>query len=208
MKFLNSSNVLCIGAHPDDVEYGMAGVFQKYYDTNFKVVVMSEGGDWDKTTTYDDRQEENEHVWNTFINVTGVVDAHDFVKDRQEDDMINFIETQFNSFDLIATTPKEDSHFEHRIINNLGPALCRRNPITLIEYRTPSTLNHWIPNHFEHLNDEIYKKKKSTLKKFVSQQHAPYFKEECIDSFHHNFLCSKKGLDKVESYRIVESFSK
>ena len=57
-------------------------------------------------------------------------------------------------------------------------------------------------------NDEIYKKKKSTLKKFVSQQHAPYFKEECIDSFHHNFLCSKKGLDKVESYRIVESFSK
>ena len=73
MKFLNSSNVLCIGAHPDDVEYGMAGVFQKYYDTNFKVVVMSEGGDWDKTTTYDNRQEENEHVWNTFINVNGVV---------------------------------------------------------------------------------------------------------------------------------------
>jgi len=208
MKFLNSSNVLCIGAHPDDVEYGMAGVFQKYYDTNFKVVVMSEGGDWDKTTTYDNRQEENEHIWNTFINVNGVVDAHDFVKDRQEDDMINFIETQFNSFDLIATTPKEDSHFEHRIINNLGPALCRRNPITLIEYRTPSTLNHWIPNHFEHLDTDIYKKKKHTLKKFVSQQRAPYFKEDCINSFHHNFLCSKKGLDIVESYRIVESFSK
>ena len=207
MKFLNSRKVLCIGAHPDDVEYGMAGTFQKYYDTDFIVMVMSDGGDWDKTTANDDRQAENENVWSSFINVDGKVDGHDFVKDRYEDDMINIIENQFKRFDLVVTPPKEDSHFEHRIINNLGPALCRRSPITLVEYRIPSTLNHWTPNHFEHLNDVIYKKKKSILKKFVSQQHAPYFKEDCIDSFHHNFLCSKKGLHKVESYRIVESYS-
>ena len=29
MKFLNSDNVVCIGAHPDDVEYGMAGTFSR-----------------------------------------------------------------------------------------------------------------------------------------------------------------------------------
>ena len=34
-----------------------------------------------------------------------------------------------------------------------------------------------------------------------------YFNEKCIDSFHHNFLCSKKGFNMVESYRIVESYS-
>ena len=207
MRFLNSKNVLCIGAHPDDVEYGMAGTFSKCIDTDFLVLVMSDGGDFDKTTTYEDRREENKNVWSVFDNVSGVVNNQDFVKNQPEDEMVNFIETNFKEFDLIVTTPQEDSHFEHRMINNLGPALCRRSPITLVEYRTPSTLNHWIPNHFEPLEPYDYEVKKAALKKFTSQQKAPYFKEKCIDSFHHNFLCSKKGLIRVESYRIVESYS-
>ena len=123
--------------------------------------------------------------------------------------MINFIETNLSDyyFDTIVTTPQEDSHFEHRMINHLGPALCRRDSKTLIEYRTPSTLNHWIPNHFEPLEPYNYEVKKAALRKFTSQQKAPYFNEKCIDSFHHNFLCSKKGFNMVESYRIVESYS-
>jgi len=207
MRFLNSKNVLCIGAHPDDVEYGMAGTFSKCIDTDFLVLVMSDGGDFDKTTTYEDRREENKNVWSVFDNVSGVVNNQDFVKNQPEDEMVNFIETNFKEFDLIVTTPQEDSHFEHRMINNLGPALCRRSPITLVEYRTPSTLNHWIPNHFEPLEPYDYEVKKAALRKFTSQQKAPYFNEKCIDSFHHNFLCSKKGLIRVESYRIVESYS-
>ena len=63
MKFLNSITTLCIGAHPDDVEYGMAGTFSKCRDTDFVVLVMSEGGDWDKTTTYNDRKKENENMY-------------------------------------------------------------------------------------------------------------------------------------------------
>ena len=207
MKFLNSKKVLCVGAHPDDVEYGMAGTFSKCTDTDFIVLVMSDGGDFDKTTTYEDRIEENKNVWDVFENVNGIVNNQDFVKNQSEDEMINFIETTFNGFDLVVTAPQQDSHFEHRMINNLGPALCRRSQITLVEYRTPSTLNHWIPNHFEPLEPYDYEVKKAALKKFTSQQKAAYFNEKCIDSFHHNFLCSKKGLIRVESYRIVESYS-
>ena len=210
MKFLNSITTLCIGAHPDDVEYGMAGTFSKCTDTDFVVVVMSDGGDFDKTTTYNDRKKENENVWDIFSNVKGVINAEDFVKEQPEDKMVNFIETNFSDyyFDTIVTTPQEDSHFEHRKINNLGPALCRRSPITLVEYRTPSTLNHWIPNYFVNLDKELYNKKKMALKRFKSQQKAEYFREDSIDSFHHNYLCIKKGFKVIESYRIVESFQK
>ena len=98
MKFLNSITTLCIGAHPDDVEYGMAGTFSKCRDTDFVVLVMSEGGDWDKTTTYNDRKKENENVWSMFSNVSGVVNNQDFVKDQPEDDMINFIETNLSDY--------------------------------------------------------------------------------------------------------------
>ena len=123
--------------------------------------------------------------------------------------MVNLIENSIHPhIEVIVTTPKEDSHFEHRMINNLGPALCRRSPITLVEYRTPSTLNHWIPNHFENISEKDYTVKKNILKLFESQQDAPYFKDKTIDSFHHNFLCNKKGLSIVESYRIVEGFQK
>ena len=210
MKFLNSTTTLCIGAHPDDVEYGMAGTFSKCTDTDFVVVVMSDGGDFDKTTTYNDRKKENENVWDIFSNVKGVINAEDFVKEQPEDKMVNFIETNFSDyyFDTIVTTPQEDSHFEHRMINNLGPALCRRDPKTLIEFRTPSTLNHWIPNYFVNLDKELYNKKKMVLKRFKSQQKAEYFREDSIDSFHHNYLCIKKGFEVIESYRIVESFQK
>ena len=208
MKFLDSDYVLCIGAHPDDVEYGMAGTFEKCKETEFTVMVMSDGGDFDGTTKEVDRGYENRMIWNMFNNVSGWIGTT-FVKNQKEDVMVNLIENSIHPhIEVIVTTPKEDSHFEHRMINNLGPALCRRSPLTLVEYRTPSTLNHWIPNHFVSLTKYQYNKKKLILKKFLSQQKAPYFNDDTIDNFHHNFLCSKKGLKVVESYRIVESFQK
>ena len=208
MKFLNSDYVLCIGAHPDDVEYGMAGTFLKCDETEFSVCVMSNGGDYDKTTLEVDRAAENRMVWSRFTSVDGHI-SDTFVRDQSEDSMVQFIEEYIHPhIDVIVTTPQQDSHFEHRKINNLGPALCRRSPITLVEYRTPSTLNHWIPNHFENLSEKDYGVKKNILKFFVSQQKAPYFNSNTIDSFHHNFLCNKKGYNNVESYRIVESFQK
>ena len=208
MKFLDSDYVLCIGAHPDDVEYGMAGTFEKCQETEFTIMVMSDGGDFDSTTDSVDRGSENRMIWNMFDNVDGYI-GDKFVKDQAEDKMVNFIENYMPPhFNVIVTAPYEDSHFEHRTINNLGPALCRRSPITLVEYRTPSTLNHWIPNYFVNLDKELYNKKKMALKRFKSQQKAEYFREDSIDSFHHNYLCIKKGLEIIESYRIVESFQK
>ena len=50
MKFLNFNKVLCLGAHPDDVEYGMLGSMCKFTDTKFDILVLSEGGDFDKST--------------------------------------------------------------------------------------------------------------------------------------------------------------
>ena len=189
MKFLNKNKVICLGAHPDDVEYGMSGTFGECDETEFFVIVLSNGGDFDKTTG-NKRNSENENIWSKYENVTGILDVG-FVKSKHQDAMVNFVEQNMNGADTIVTTPSMDSHFEHQIVNNLGPALCRRSPITLVEYRTPSTLNHWTPNYFVKLSEESYHKKKDVLKLFTTQQKAPYFDSETIDSFHHNFQCHK-----------------
>jgi LmbE family N-acetylglucosaminyl deacetylase len=207
MKFLNSSHAICIGAHPDDVEYGMLGTFLKYRDTHFRVIVLSGGGDFDKSTEECDRRGENENIWERLPNVVGEV-KDGFVRDQAEDAMVDFVESRmYKLMTTVFTTPQLDSHFEHRMVNNIGPALCRRKPINLVEYRTPSALNTWIPNHFESLTEAGLKLKKKLLKLFKSQQHAPYFKSKAIDNFHYNFQASKRGVDIVESFRIVESFS-
>ena len=49
MKFLNYDRVLCLSPHPDDVEYGMLGTILKYKDTQFDIIVLSQGGDFDKS---------------------------------------------------------------------------------------------------------------------------------------------------------------
>ena len=207
MKFLNSTHAIVIGAHPDDIEYGMLGTFLKFTETHFRIIVLSGGGDFDKSTTESDRRGENESVWELLPNVVGEVNDG-FVRDQSEDAVVDFVESRmYKMMSTIFTTPQLDSHFEHRMVNNIGPALCRRKPMNLIEYRTPSALNTWIPNHFVSLNNKILKDKKKMLKLFTSQQHAPYFKNKAIDNFHSNYQASKRGVDVVESYRIVESFS-
>ena len=48
MKLLNYDKVLCLSPHPDDVEYGMLGTICKYKDTQFEIVVLYKGVDFDK----------------------------------------------------------------------------------------------------------------------------------------------------------------
>ena len=62
MKFLNYDKVLCLSPHPDDVEYGVLGTICKYKDTKFDIVVLSQGGDFDKSTAKS-RQAECKKVW-------------------------------------------------------------------------------------------------------------------------------------------------
>ena len=100
MKLLNYDNVLCISAHPDDVEYGMIGTIEKYCDTNFHIIVLSSGGKHDHTNVYDGKQE-CESIRKQLPNVAGeFIELAEHVKDIDEDDWIKWLETS-NIFDLM-----------------------------------------------------------------------------------------------------------
>ena len=70
MRFLNCDKVLCLAAHPDDVEYGMLGSIMKYTDTQFDILVLSEGGNFDESTSTD-RHRECESIWEDIDNIQG-----------------------------------------------------------------------------------------------------------------------------------------
>ena len=206
MKFLNFNKVLCLSPHPDDVEYSMAGVVLKHNDTQFDILCLTQGGDCDKTTGSDRIQE--------VLDAWSVVDSQNYtlhfsdarlLKDKDVDQWINYIETNYTNkfnYDCIMTTSEYDSHFEHVIASTLAAPLSRIKPYSIIQYRSPSTLEKWVPNLFVSLND-LYDSKKKMLQEFKSQINKPYFSDTVFNGFHTNFQCMKKRKGFVESYKII-----
>ena len=228
MKFLNYDKVLCLSPHPDDAEYGMLGTIMKYKNTKFDIVVLSQGGDFDKSTAKS-RQGECKKVWENIDNLNGLFIESEFIKDKDEDEWVNVLENKFDisSYDCIITTSPSDSHFEHRIVSNFTYALVRRSKCGIIQYKSPSTLDTWIPNLFidigviENRNQEdghsngthvlfqagIWYIKLNKLKLFESQQDKSYFEEQSLKSFHSNYQCSMRDMSRVESFKIIRGYN-
>ena len=227
MKFLNYDKVLCLSPHPDDVEYGMLGTMMKYKDTKFDIFVLSQGGDFDETTKKE-RHEESRKALEYIDNVECEFSNIKHIKNKSEDAWVNIIENKYNidSYDCIIYPPAEDSHFEHRMINKLTPALVRSSKCGRITYKTASVLDTWLPNLFVDLNhignrnqedghseetDLLFMAstwyiKLNRMKVFESQKGKPYFEEDSIKSFHSNYGCSKRGMNQVESFRVETTY--
>lgn len=206
MKFLNFNRVLCLSPHPDDTEYSIAGVILKHCDTQFDILCLTQGGDCDSTTNIT-RLDEVRNAWNsvTANNVELYFSDVKFLKNKGVDEWINYIETNFTkkyNYDCILTTSEYDSHFEHVLVSSFAAPLARIKPYSIIQYKSPSTLEKWMPNLFVSLGD-FYYNKKEMIKEFKSQIHHEYFSEFVLNGFHSNFQCMKKGQGYVESYKII-----
>lgn len=209
MKFLNFDNVLCLSPHPDDTEYSMAGVVLKHTDTHFDILCLTQGGDCDLTTSVK-RIDEVINTWaaTSASNYSLHFSGAKFLKERGVDRWINYIETNFTkkyNYDCIMTTSEYDSHFEHVLVSSFAAPLARVKPYSIIQYKSPSTLDKWTPNLFVSLGD-VYQVKKQMLQQFKSQIHHEYFSEFVLDGFHTNFQCMKKGQGFVESYKIITAY--
>tara|TARA_Y100000361_G_scaffold144120_1_gene151885 strand:+ start:389 stop:1075 length:687 start_codon:yes stop_codon:yes gene_type:complete len=227
MKFLNYDKVLCLSPHPDDVEYGILGTICKYKDTQFDVFVLSQGGDFDKSTDKS-RHLESEKALEHIDNAKCYFSDVKHIKNKPEDEWVSIIENKFDidSYDCIMYPPNEDSHFEHRIINKLAPAVVRGAKCGRITYKTASVLDTWLPNLFVDLNHignrnqedghsnethltfmaATWYIKLNRMKTFESQTNKPYFEDDSINSFHSVYNCSKRGMSHVESFRIETAY--
>ena len=208
MKFLNFNKILCISPHPDDVEYSMSATIKKYKDTTFDILCLSEGGDYD-TTTSTLRKSEVIKFWDGFnvTNVNLLFSNLKLIKDMTHDAWINYIEYNIlvDGHECIFVPSSNDSHFEHKFANELAHPLSRVKNLSIIEYRTPSTLDTWIPNSFVDIT-EYSDEKFNQLSVFKSQSDKWYFKLELLKSFHSNYQSYKKNIKYVEKFKIMELY--
>lgn len=206
-KFLNFDKVLCLSPHPDDVEYSMSGAAITYGDTKFDIFCLTTGTSTDHTST-SKRFDESRTFWNN-LSLDNVECF--FNHDRQnfgslsEAQWLTKIENMFDlkEYDAIFCTPSEDSHFEHQLCNRLMIALGRSRSISLIEYRSPSTLHSWVPNLFVDVEKQFTTKVSCLIESFESQADSRYFSNYCIELFHSNFTECKKDLLRFESFKTI-----
>ena len=208
MKLFNFDRVLCLSPHPDDVEYSMSGMVDVNRDTQFDTICMSFGGE-DDPTAHPDRFEEVREFWSVMgcdnINLNF---EYGFVGRYKESKWIDLIENRYlGDAQCIVLCSSNDAHFEHRIVNSIANPLTRKNKISIIEYRSPSTISGWVPNFFVELSDELLDRKIKSLQQFETQTDAPYFWEDTIPSFHTEFSATKRGVKYVEPFKIIQLFS-
>lgn len=196
--------VLCLSPHPDDIEFSMAGFMLSNKSIKFTSIVFSTGSENDPVSD-ETRWEECRQYWKNTSNVKQLFLAP-LLNTYSEEGWINILESslQMKEYDAIFLPPLLDTHYEHRLVHGIGMALTRAIPMTIIEYKSVSVLDTWIPNMFFPVKEEIAEDKIKRLEKFTSQQKR-YFQPDYMKASHIHLPSLKKGIVRpIEQFRIVE----
>src|SRR5437764_149772 len=120
-------NVVCIGAHPGDPEFGCGGTLAKYSDAGHKVsiIYLTRGEASDPSKTYEQmaglRTKEAETACNVLKATaifTGQIDANTELNKKSIEDLTKLIMMQ--QPDIVFTHWPLDTHQDHQIAGFLG----------------------------------------------------------------------------------------
>ena len=209
MKLLHFNKVLCLSPHPDDIEYSMSATIKKFQDTQFDIVCLTKGTSTDSSFGTS-RVKEVQVFWEQLQckNVRLMNPFYEAFESATTAEWITAIETlmPMSEYDAIFTTSNLDSHQEHIFVRSLVPSLTRSKPISIVEYRSPSTLHSWTPNYFVSCN--IDDKINSLRNAFTSQLDSLYFSENLIKAFHSDYNCLKRNIEVTEQFSIQMLYTK
>jgi LmbE family N-acetylglucosaminyl deacetylase len=160
-------NILAIGAHPDDIEFGCGGTLIKYAQAGNDVYlyVLSDGSFGGEPELRRKEQKEAEKFigakelfWGTFRD-TEIADNRDLI--LSIDNVINKVKP-----DVVFMNYVEDVHQDHRAASRGGISATRYVKEVLF-YEVPTT-QHFEPDVFVDIND-VMDKKLELLKIHASQ---------------------------------------
>ncbi|NJR64298.1 MAG: PIG-L family deacetylase [Leptolyngbyaceae cyanobacterium CRU_2_3] len=195
--------VLCLGAHSDDIEIGCGGTILKliamFPDLSFHWVVFGAAGK---------RQEEAFASANTFLRDAK---CKNILVKGFKDGFFPYIGAEIKEFfeelkseispGLILTHYRQDLHQDHQVISNLTWNTFRNHMI--LEYEIPKydgDLGN--PNLFVHLDEPICQRKIAYLMEhFATQANKHWFTEETFSS-----ILRLRGVESNAPHKYAEAF--
>jgi len=170
-------NVLCLGAHCDDIEIGTGGTLLKLFDTykvnSVKWVIFSSNEVRKKEATKSARRF-LEKINNHDIRIQAYRDGFLPFMAAKVKDYFEVLKKEFNP-DIVFTHYRDDRHQDHRLVSDLTWNTWRDHLI--LEYEIPKYDGDLgIPNFYVTLEKKyIDKRNKILLESFESQQSKHWF---------------------------------
>jgi LmbE family N-acetylglucosaminyl deacetylase len=195
--------ILCLGAHPDDIEIGCGATLLRIIDEVPKTELC-----WVVFSGNERRQKEATESATNFL--AKVKTKKVIIKDFQESyfpyiggkikDYFEEIEDAFCP-DIIFTHYVNDAHQDHRLISNLTMNTFRDNLI--LEYEIPKYDGDLsMPNVYAFVNNFVAKRKISLIiNGFSSQKEKKWFNEETFRA-----ILTLRGIESNSPTRYAEAF--
>ena len=196
--------ILCLGAHPDDIEIGCGGTILKLINQHKKHLEVA----WVVFSANGEREKEAIKSAHSFL---GNVSKKHILTHHYRDGFLPYygieIKDSFESFkkdfspDIVFTHYREDRHQDHRLISDLTWNTYRNHLI--LEYEIPKyDGDQGLPNFFVSLDQKTCKQKnKFIIEYFQTQQEKHWLTEETLIS-----LLRLRGIESGRSSRYAEGF--
>ncbi len=179
-------NILAIGAHPDDIEYGCLGFLNRHAETSkIHLFVLSVGSNGDATSN-------GQRIREAEMALAGI--RYDSLKIRNEkgitmehfDSIMKDIEAYLSqhAIDLILTHGPHDTHQEHILTHQLTITAARRKKLSILNYAIVSNDLRFQPNYFFELSEKELASKIAQIRMHHSQSNKQYMQPDYIRSFH------------------------
>ncbi|MBN2215316.1 MAG: PIG-L family deacetylase [Bacteroidales bacterium] len=194
-------NILCLGAHCDDIEIGCGGtilkIIENYKISHFKWVIFASN---------DTRKKEAAASAGMFLQD---VASKEIIIKEYRDGFLPFLAAEVKDYfeelkrafdpDLVFTHYRDDRHQDHRLVSDLTWNTWRNHLI--LEYEIPKYDGDLgIPNFYVPLEDKyIRRRNEILLKAFESQASKHWFDEQTF-----NALPRLRGMESVT--RFAEAF--
>ncbi len=195
--------ILCLGAHPDDIEIGCGGTILRLTEdlpkTQIYWVVFS-GDEKRRKEAFEGAENFLKKAKTKTIDVQNFRESYfPFVGDKIKDYFEN-IKNKFSP-DIVFTHYAQDAHQDHRLISSLSWNTFRDHLI--LEYEIPKydgDLGN--PNLYVHLNEKNVREKARLLcETFQSQKKRQWFDEETFTS-----LLRIRGVESNSPSKYAEAF--
>ena len=167
--------VLCIGVHPDDIEFGMGATLAKHISLNHEVlVIILTDGERDDLSNYTKSEERRQESINA-LKILGYEKEIIFLNLAEvtiEQPTIHILEEFINRFkpDRIYTHSRNDRHQDHRNCSYAVLSAGRYiNEILLFEVY--SVFPEFTPNYMINISKNLLDLKIKANKQFKSQFH-------------------------------------